>query len=256
MLFDSNFQIHVVCIHFSFSRLTLIASDVATRPQHSIQTYATPLHLDLAFNSHPQTATNYQSQLQQQQQQTDTTYQQSLASPDSSAPTTPYHNMASQFSQPVTPFELHAANPLSTAAAENYNYFESSAHFSHNPPTQHNGQSQHQSSASPADEDKRQRNSAASARFRAKRKQREEALQSETRQKQQSLQQLETKVKSLEAENLFLRRLLIEKDNVEEKINDKGDETEEGERHVTGVGTSGENAAKKGKGKGREVGRK
>ncbi len=56
---------------------------------------------------------------------------------------------------------------------------------------------------------KRQRNTAASARFRAKKKQREQELQASERAKREALQRLECKVKDLEDENRFLKDLIL-----------------------------------------------
>lgn len=56
---------------------------------------------------------------------------------------------------------------------------------------------------------KRQRNTAASARFRAKKKQREQELQASERAKREALQRLEGKVKDLEDENRFLKDLIL-----------------------------------------------
>jgi len=62
-----------------------------------------------------------------------------------------------------------------------------------------------------ADEDKRKRNQAASARFRQKKKQREQQLMESTREMQERTRKLEAENDSLKKENLFLKKLLVEK---------------------------------------------
>lgn len=58
------------------------------------------------------------------------------------------------------------------------------------------------------DEDKRRRNTAASARFRVKKKEREKALQQSAKNTMDRNQQLEQRIKELELENKWLRSLL------------------------------------------------
>lgn len=64
---------------------------------------------------------------------------------------------------------------------------------------------------------KRIRNTAASARFRAKKKLREQGLERNTRERKEKLAALEERIRQLEAENKWLRSLAIE------KYNTKGD---------------------------------
>lgn len=80
------------------------------------------------------------------------------------------------------------------------------------------GDSVNQTSLSPeeqarlaAEEDKRRRNTAASARFRIKKKQREQAMEKTTKELTEKNQVLEQRVQQLETENKWLRGLLIEK---------------------------------------------
>ena len=58
---------------------------------------------------------------------------------------------------------------------------------------------------------KRLRNTAASARFRAKKKRREESLERNAREKREKLVALEDRIAELEAENQWLKNLIIEK---------------------------------------------
>jgi hypothetical protein len=62
-----------------------------------------------------------------------------------------------------------------------------------------------------ADEDKRKRNQAASARFRQKKKQREQSLMETSREMQERTKKLESENDGLRKENLFLKKLLVEK---------------------------------------------
>lgn len=62
-----------------------------------------------------------------------------------------------------------------------------------------------------AEEDKRRRNTAASARFRIKKKQREQEMEKNAKMLQEKVQSLESKVSQLEMENKWLRNLVVEK---------------------------------------------
>jgi hypothetical protein len=65
-----------------------------------------------------------------------------------------------------------------------------------------------------AEEDKRRRNTAASARFRIKKKQREQALEKSAKEMTEKAQRLETKVHQLEMENKWLKSLITEKNDI------------------------------------------
>lgn len=69
-----------------------------------------------------------------------------------------------------------------------------------------------------AEEDKRRRNTAASARFRIKKKQREQALEKSAKDMTDKLTGLENKVSQLETENKWLKNLLVEKNEGNEEI--------------------------------------
>jgi hypothetical protein len=62
-----------------------------------------------------------------------------------------------------------------------------------------------------AEEDKRRRNTAASARFRVKKKQREQALEKTAKEKSDRANMLEQRVQQLETENAWLKSLITEK---------------------------------------------
>jgi hypothetical protein len=62
-----------------------------------------------------------------------------------------------------------------------------------------------------AEEDKRRRNTAASARFRIKKKQREQALEKSAKEMSERVTMLETRIQQLETENTWLKGLITEK---------------------------------------------
>lgn len=64
-----------------------------------------------------------------------------------------------------------------------------------------------------AEEDKRRRNTAASARFRVKKKQREQALEKSAKEMSDKVSQLEAKISQLETENSWLKKLVLEKND-------------------------------------------
>lgn len=66
-----------------------------------------------------------------------------------------------------------------------------------------------------AEEDKRRRNTAASARFRVKKKQREQALERQAKDLADKTKALEDRVVRLETENEWLRGLVVERDGRE-----------------------------------------
>ncbi|CAH0014683.1 unnamed protein product [Clonostachys rhizophaga] len=69
-----------------------------------------------------------------------------------------------------------------------------------------------------AEEDKRRRNTAASARFRIKKKQREQALEKSAKEMTDKVTALESKVSQLETENKWLKNLLVDKNGGGEDI--------------------------------------
>lgn len=71
--------------------------------------------------------------------------------------------------------------------------------------------SQEESSRLAAEEDKRRRNTAASARFRVKKKQREQALEKTAKELNDKTAQLEQKIGQLQTQNEWLKNLITEK---------------------------------------------
>lgn len=69
-----------------------------------------------------------------------------------------------------------------------------------------------------AEEDKRRRNTAASARFRIKKKQREQALEKSAKEMTEKITAFEGRISQLETENKWLKNLLVEKNEGSEDI--------------------------------------
>ncbi|RFU30375.1 hypothetical protein B7463_g5928, partial [Scytalidium lignicola] len=69
-----------------------------------------------------------------------------------------------------------------------------------------------------AEEDKRRRNTAASARFRIKKKQREQALERSAKEMSDKVAALEGRINQLETENKWLKSLITEKNESKEDI--------------------------------------
>ncbi|EKD16518.1 Regulatory protein cys-3 [Drepanopeziza brunnea f. sp. 'multigermtubi' MB_m1] len=69
-----------------------------------------------------------------------------------------------------------------------------------------------------AEEDKRRRNTAASARFRVKKKQREQALEQSAKAMSDKVSALEGRINQLETENKWLKNLITEKNDSKEDI--------------------------------------
>ena len=101
-----------------------------------------------------------------------------------------------------------------------------------------------------AEEDKRRRNTAASARFRVKKKQREQALERSAKEMSDIVLALEGRINKLETENKWLKNLITEKNESKEDIAElwKKYSQETAERRAAerkdGVGTKGAKATK------------
>ncbi|PSN63845.1 hypothetical protein BS50DRAFT_647646 [Corynespora cassiicola Philippines] len=100
-----------------------------------------------------------------------------------------------------------------------------------------------------AEEDKRRRNTAASARFRVKKKQREQALEKTAKEMSDRVSVLETRIQQLETENTWLKSLITEKNGGKSSSSDikailTKHEESNGERSTSsrddGVGTQAE----------------
>jgi Basic region leucine zipper len=94
-----------------------------------------------------------------------------------------------------------------------------------------------------AEEDKRRRNTAASARFRVKKKQREQALERSAKEMGDKVAALEGRINQLETENKWLKNLITEKNDSKEDIAalwkkfNAENEQRKGSERKSGVGT-------------------
>ncbi|KAL2134067.1 hypothetical protein VTI74DRAFT_1123 [Chaetomium olivicolor] len=92
----------------------------------------------------------------------------------------------------------------------------------HGPPPPQRVLSFEEASRLAAEEDKRKRNTAASARFRIKKKQREQALEKSAKEMSEKVTMLEGRISALETENKWLKSLVTEKhggrDDILEKL--------------------------------------
>ncbi|KAI5809547.1 hypothetical protein DFH27DRAFT_508288 [Peziza echinospora] len=122
----------------------------------------------------------------------DTTFSGSAGSPaeNASSPTSP---------QTIN-FPSNPMNTASTTAKRKSSIMESAS-----------PESLEESSRMAAEEDKRRRNTAASARFRIKKKQREQALEKSAKEMSDKVSALESKINQLEMENKWLKNLITEK---------------------------------------------
>jgi len=97
-----------------------------------------------------------------------------------------------------------------------------------------------------AEEDKRRRNTAASARFRIKKKQREQALEQSAKQMSDKMAALESRINQLETENKWLKNLITEKNDKRadvESMFKKFQQDRKTEEGKDGVGTEGKEKA-------------
>ncbi|KAK9382858.1 uncharacterized protein V2V93DRAFT_363667 [Kockiozyma suomiensis] len=126
------------------------------------------------------------------------------------------------YTQAAQPLDVHSSSPvahglilnnppppadLSTAATPVSGVIS----YAGSPGNKRFGSLEDSSSRLAAEEDKRRRNTAASARFRIKKKQREQQMEQVTKDLQDKVQQLETKIMQLEMENKWLKNLVVEK---------------------------------------------
>ena len=125
--------------------------------------------------------------------------------------------------QPIQPYPIQPLPPLTTATtpatlaspthAGDKRKFD--ALTASSPATAH---SLEEASRFAAEEDKRRRNTAASARFRVKKKQREQALEKSAKEMSEKVTALEARIGQLEMENKWLKNLLTEKTSGKEEL--------------------------------------
>jgi len=88
-----------------------------------------------------------------------------------------------------------------------------------------------------AEEDKRRRNTAASARFRVKKKQREQALEKTAKEMTERVSVLEEKIAQLEMENQLLKNLIVEKNGKKDGETERTESPSIVGKNTDGVGT-------------------
>jgi len=154
---------------------------------------------------------------------TDTRYQELLVGADaqnfgagpvttSPADTPSYYN----YNTPIQPAPT-AAFPIEGAQAQPARPAQSGPSRRKTEPVESHQASPEDASRFAAEEDKRRRNTAASARFRVKKKQREQALERNVKDITDQNSKLQSKVEQLEMENKWLKDLITEKNAVQSK---------------------------------------
>jgi hypothetical protein len=157
-----------------------------------------------------------------------------------------YHNSSSNIQSPTT------SSPLSHSSPANQGYPQGTKRKAGdsvtNPNSQNASTSLEDQSRIAAEEDKRRRNTAASARFRVKKKEREKALERSVKEVTDKNGKLEQRVSQLEMENRWLRNLITEKNGSKndvditemwQKFRRESEERERaGKEQKEGVGTS------------------
>lgn len=114
--------------------------------------------------------------------------------------------------QPLYPTSSSAGSPTSLDATASAGTKRKASEASPSP------DSLEDSSRAAAEEDKRRRNTAASARFRVKKKQREQALEKSAKDMSDKVAALEGRINQLETENKWLKNLVTEKTESKEDI--------------------------------------
>jgi len=113
------------------------------------------------------------------------------------------------------PLQPNHGSVYGTPAATSPNQFPQHASQAATPkaptPSSNRPLNMEEASRHAAEEDKRRRNTAASARFRVKKKQREQALEKSAKEMNDKVSNLESKVSQLETENKWLKNLLVDK---------------------------------------------
>lgn len=117
-----------------------------------------------------------------------------------------YANIAATYVSPTNPYPTTLTSPTTSATMGDLSPITSPT----SPTTVETP-----TSRLAAEEDKRRRNTAASARFRVKKKQREQALERQAKELADKTKALEDRVMRLETENEWLRGLVVERDGRE-----------------------------------------
>lgn len=169
---------------------------------------------------------------------------QNLPRPDTVAQPQPFYSAYSTPVQPARVSGFSTAGPVRQDSASGENKRPSLETVE--PVEVSNGDDK---SRMAADEDKRRRNTAASARFRVKKKQREQALERTLKDTNDKNAKLEARISQLEMENKWLKELITEKNGLQSKeemaaayeqhrIESEERDLKQEPGHSTGVGTA------------------
>lgn len=166
--------------------------------------------------------------------------------PSESVPIFPNYNAHIQPAPPANGFLVNPQPPSSATSPANSPQNQPSKKRKADAPSP--AVSAEEQSRLAAEEDKRRRNTAASARFRVKKKQREAALERTVKDVNDKNAQLQAKLNQLEMENKWLKNLIVEKngnqsrDEIAKAFQQFRRESEEREttdsEQKTGIGTS------------------
>jgi len=153
----------------------------------------------------------------------------------------------SSYNTPIQPAPAHGFGPVETQLSPAASTSGPASGRRKADPVSPNTLTSEEKSRLAAEEDKRRRNTAASARFRIKKKQREQALERTVKEVQEKNDKLEAKLSQLEMENKWLKDLITEKNGMQSKeemaaayqqFRKQSEERElQGSKHTTGVGT-------------------
>lgn len=117
---------------------------------------------------------------------------------------TRHKNIAAQLSNTIPPYSPSSPEICKDSSCNQFQNFNTASPSS----IEINEISRHA-----AEEDKRRRNTAASARFRMKKKQREQALEKSAKEMSDKLAKLENRIRMLETENKWLKDLITAKND-------------------------------------------
>ena len=151
------------------------------------------------------------------------------------------------YTQNARPLPSNVSNPNAKVDPSLYNAPAHTASPAVSPTVTSSAKNFEEDTKAAAEEDKRRRNTAASARFRVKKKQREQALEQSVKEMTNKMSAMEKRIGQLEQENGFLRDLVTEKSGKEDmaekyrKFRKDSEEVEDGLRSKgrgkKGVGT-------------------
>ncbi|KAF2471568.1 uncharacterized protein BDR25DRAFT_21168 [Lindgomyces ingoldianus] len=137
---------------------------------------------------------------------------------DQSIPSLPHSQQPQQSSFPIPP---NFASPVTSSVSPVTPQFDHSGKKRKlDNEDAHSHQAIDEAARVAAEEDKRRRNTAASARFRVKKKQREQALEKTAKEMTEKVNLLENRIQQLETENTWLKGLITEKNGGKSSISD------------------------------------